>query len=216
MNPLVVTGAAGVVALDARVEIDPARLGEPAPNRSLAIRPYPSGWDKTVVDRDGARFTLRPIRPVDAALYPAFLGRVDPEDMRLRFLMPVKVIPPDLMVRLTQLDYDRDIAFVALEASGDLAGIVRYASGPEREAAEFGVLVRSDIKGQGLGGVLMRHLIEYGRAEGIGRLEGFVLAENSRMLALCRELGFDVAIDPADPQRLHVTLPLAGAGTILP
>ena len=215
VNPLL-ADADGVVALDARVEIDPARLGEPAPNRSLAIRPYPSGWDKTVVDRDGARFTLRPIRPVDAALYPAFLGRVDPEDMRLRFLMPVKVIPPDLMVRLTQLDYDRDIAFVALEASGDLAGIVRYASGPEREAAEFGVLVRSDIKGQGLGGVLMRHLIEYGRAEGIGRLEGFVLAENSRMLALCRELGFDVAIDPADPQRLHVTLPLAGAGTILP
>jgi len=215
VNPLL-ADADGVVALDARVEIDPARLGEPAPNRSLAIRPYPSGWDKTVVDRDGARFTLRPIRPVDAALYPAFLGRVDPEDMRLRFLMPVKVIPPDLMVRLTQLDYDRDIAFVALEASGELAGIVRYASGPEREAAEFGVLVRSDLKGQGLGGALMRHLIEYGRAEGIGRLEGFVLAENSRMLALCRELGFDVAIDPADPQRLHVTLPLAGAGTILP
>ena len=210
VNPLL-ADADGVIALDARVEIDPARIGEPAPNRSLAVRPYPSGWVKTVA-AGGTDYTLRPIRPVDAALYPAFLDRVDPEDMRLRFLVAMKNIPPDLLIRLTQLDYDRDIAFVALEPSGDLAGIVRYAAGPERETAEFGILVRSDIKGHGLGSALLRHLVDYARAEGVGRLEGLVLTENTRMLALCRELGFEIAADPSDPVRLRATLPLALPG----
>lgn len=214
VNPLL-ADAQGVIGLDARVEIDPARVGEAAPNRSLAIRPYPSGWDKTVVTADGATYTLRPIRPVDAALYPPFLARVDAEDMRLRFLAPMKNVPPEMLVRFTQLDYDRDIAFIALEPSGDLAGIVRYASDPDRETAEFGVLVRSDLKGHRLGTALMQHLIDYGRAEGIGRLEGLVLSENTRMLALCRELGFDLAAEPFDPAQLRVTLPLADAGRAL-
>ena len=210
VNPLL-ADADGVIGLDARVEIDPARIGVKGPNPSLSIRPYPSGWSKTV-EADGATYTLRPIRPVDAALYPPFLDRIDPEDMRLRFLSPMKNIPPAMLVRLTQLDYDRDIAFIALEPSGDLAGIVRYASDPNGEIAEFGVLVRSDLKGHGLGKALMHHLIDYARAEGVGCLEGHILTENTRMLALCRELGFDIAADPSDPVRFRAVLSLAAAG----
>ena len=209
INPLI-ADADGVIALDARVEIDVRRIGEVGPNPDLSIRPYPSGWDRKV-GANGDSYLLRPIRPVDAALYPAFLARVDAEDMRLRFLAPMSVLPREMLIRLTQLDYDRDIAFVALEPSGDLAGIVRYASDPDRDAAEFGILVRSDLKGRGLGKALMGHLIDYAGAERIGRLEGIVLRENTRMLALCRELGFSIETIESEPTRVLASLEVASA-----
>lgn len=208
VNPLL-ADADGVIALDARVEIDPTRIAEYGPNPRLSIRPYPGGWEKRVTAKT-ADFTLRPIRPADAALYPAFLERIDPEDLRLRFLVPMQRIPPDMLIRLTQLDYDRDIAFVALEQkSGALAGIVRYSSDPDHRAAEFGILVRSDLKGQGLGTILMHQLIDYARADGLARLDGLILRENERMLALCRELGFTIASEPSDLTLLRARLPLS-------
>lgn len=208
VNPLLADHD-GTIALDARIEIDPQRAIEEGPSRNLVIRPYPSGWESVLSTRTQA-FTVRPIRPPDAALYPEFLGRIDREDMRLRFLVPMQTIPQDMLIRLTQLDYDRDIAFVALERSGALAGIVRYSSDPDHERAEFGVLVRSDLKGQGLGTILMRRLIDYARADGLMSLQGEVLRENERMLTLCRELGFTVTSDPSDPTLLSVRLPIAG------
>jgi len=209
INPLL-ADAQGAVALDARVELDPRRLGLPRPNPDLAVRPYPSGWESTA-EAQGRPFVLRPIRPADAELYPAFLDRVTPEDLRLRFLTPMRTIAPDMLVRLTQLDYDRDIAFVALEGtgSGDLAGIARYAADPDHEAAEFGVLVRSDLQGLGLGTVLMRRLIDYARADGLSRLDGQILRENTVMQALCRDLGFTLDADPAAPTLLRATLGIA-------
>lgn len=112
-------------------------------------------------------------------------------------------------MRLIQLDYDRDIAFIALDAgSGELAGIVRYSSDPDHQAAEFGVLVRSDLQGMGLGVVLMGQLIKYARADGLERLDGLVLKENTRMQEICRELGFVVHSAPEDPTLMRVTLGL--------
>lgn len=210
INPLI-ADADGAVALDARVEIDPARIGEPAPNPRLAIRPYPSGWEETVTTR-GLTVLIRPIRPTDAELYPDFLARVSPEDMRLRFLTPMRTISHELLVRLTQLDYDRDIAFVALEQpSGALAGIVRYSADPDLVNAEYGILVRSDLKRHGLGRALMQHLIDYARAEGVRHIEGIVLRENEPMLTLCKTLGFDVVEDPVEPMLLRAVLPVAAA-----
>ena len=207
INPLL-ADATGVMALDARIEIDPARASVAAPNPALAVRPYPAGQQSEVSIGDHA-LVLRPIRPADAALYPRFLDRMDPEDMRLRFLVPTRKLSPQMLVRLTQLDYDRDIAFVALERpSGDLAGIVRYSSDPDRARAEFGVLVRSDLKHRGLGRLLMLRLIAYARAEGIGELCGFVLRENTQMLALCRELGFGIDQLSGEPTEVCVALSL--------
>ncbi len=207
INPLL-ADATGVMALDARIEIDPARASVAAPNPALAVRPYPAGQQSEVSIGDHA-LVLRPIRPADAALYPRFLDRMDPEDMRLRFLVPTRTLSPQMLVRLTQLDYDRDIAFVALERpSGDLAGIVRYSSDPDRVRAEFGVLVRSDLKHRGLGRLLMLRLIAYARAEGIGELCGFVLRENTQMLALCRELGFEIDQLSGEPTEVCVALSL--------
>lgn len=189
INPLL-ADEDGAIALDARVEIAADRLDEPTPNRRLAVRPYPSGWERQVT-LEGTRFDLRPIRPADAALYPHFLQRVTAEDMRLRFLVPTPKLSHDTIVRLSQLDYDRDIAFVALEAeSGELAGICRYGADPDHEKAEFGVLVRSDLHGIGLGTALMRQLLEYARADGIAVIEGVILRENVAMLDLAERLGF--------------------------
>ena len=189
INPLLVDSE-GAVALDARIEIDPALIAVRAPNPRLAIRPYPIGWEEVVAVGE-ARYRLRPIRPADAALYPDFLAKVSPEHLRLRFLTPMKTISDEMLVRLSQLDYDRDIAFVALdEATGQLCGISRFSSDPDHEIAEFGVLVRSDLQGHGLGRTLMDKLITYARAEGLKRLSGRVLRENSGMLQLSAELGF--------------------------
>ena len=207
INPLL-ADAEGVIALDARIEIDPSRAAVLPPNPALAIRPYPAG-QQSEVGIGGTAMLLRPIRPDDAALYPRFLERVDAEDMRLRFLVPTRTLSPQMLIRLTQLDYDRDIAFVALEQpGGELAGIVRYSSDPDRLRAEFGVLVRSDLKHRGLGRVLMQRLIDYARSEGIGELCGIVLRENTRMLALCRELGFKIGELSGEPAEAWVSLVL--------
>jgi acetyltransferase len=191
INPLVASSE-GAVALDARIEIDPGKAVDASVNPGLLLRPYPSKEQTTAEIGDG-RYLIRPIRPADAALYPDFLKCMDPEDMRRRFLVPTPVLSPSTLIRLTQLDYDREIAFVALDRSqGQLAGVVRYSADPDRAQAEFGVLVRSDLKGRGLGRVLMTQLIDYARREGVAELVGMVLADNSRMLSLCRALGFSV------------------------
>lgn len=215
INPLL-SDETGVIALDARITIDPTLSDVASPSPKLAIRPYPSGHE-TRIAVGGHDLLVRPIRPSDAELYPAFLERMDPEDMRLRFLVPMPHMPHDLLVRLTQLDYDRDMAFVALEQpGGDLAGIARYSADPDREAAEYGVIVRSDLKGLRMGSALMTTLIAHARSEGIGELRGDVLAVNERMLRLCRELGFSSEVNHDDPLLIAVRLDLGRADTASP
>jgi acetyltransferase len=191
INPLL-ADAAGVVALDARIEIRPEAVEERPPNPALVIRPYPAAWTKDF-SSDAAAFHIRPIRPSDIALYPDFLAQVSSNDLRMRFLAPRKSFPDEMLKRLTQLDYDRDMAFVALEAAtGALAGVGRLSSDPDRTTAESALVVRSDLQGHGLGWALLRHIIDYAGAEGIGRIEGVVLNENERMLTMCREFGFSL------------------------
>jgi acetyltransferase len=207
INPLLAS-AEGVIALDARIEINPDAAAAPGPNPRLVVRPYPAELATTLLV-EGRSFPVRPIRPTDAALYPAFLSRVSEEDMRWRFLAPLKALSSDTLVRLTQLDYERDLAFVALEGeAGDLAGIARYASDPDHEVAEFGVLIRSDLQGHGLGMAMMKHLIATARSEGLRALEGSVLADNARMRTMCRELGFVAEPNPSEPRLLNVRLAL--------
>jgi acetyltransferase len=103
-----------------------------------------------------------------------------------------------MLKRLTQLDYDREMAFVALGPAGDLAGIARISADPDHESAEFGILVRSDLQGHGLGAALLAHLIDYARSDGLTRIEGMILDENRRMIELARELGFEISNHPED------------------
>ncbi|RUW77061.1 GNAT family N-acetyltransferase, partial [Mesorhizobium sp. M1E.F.Ca.ET.063.01.1.1] len=206
IHPSRVDFDAGVIALDARIEIDPRRVDEPAPNPALAIRPYPSGWSRNLLS-DGMSLHIRPILPADVALYPAFLARISPDDLRLRFLSPRRNFPDQMLKRLTQLDYDRDIAFVALEKdTGALAGIGRLSCDPDHRTGEYALLVRSDLQGHGLGWNLLKQIIDYARAERIGRIEGIILNENRKMLTMCGEFGFSVAHHPSEPGLSVATL----------
>ncbi|KRB18292.1 MULTISPECIES: bifunctional acetate--CoA ligase family protein/GNAT family N-acetyltransferase [Mesorhizobium] len=207
INPLL-ADSAGVIALDARIEIEPERVEEPGPNRALAIRPYPSGWERQF-SADGMRYHIRPIKPADIALYPDFLTRISPDDLRLRFLSPRKSFSDQMLKRLTQLDYDRNMAFVALDTStGALAGISRLSCDPDHVDAEYALLVRTDLQGHGLGWELLSQIVDYARADGIRRIEGVVLSENSKMLAMCREFGFSIRHLPNEPGLVEAKLEL--------
>ncbi|CAM5467464.1 acetyltransferase [Aquamicrobium terrae] len=206
INPLL-ADADGIVALDARIEIDPEAVEQAGPNPALVIRPYPAEWERDVAV-GAAQYRIRPIKPADMGLYPDFLTKVAPDDIRLRFLAPRKKFPDEMLKRLTQLDYDRDMAFVVLEAGGALAGVARLSCDPDRSRGEYALLVRTDLQGRGLGWALLQQIIDYAKAEGIGRIEGMVLSENEAMLRMCGEFGFAITHPPDQPSLALVTLDL--------
>lgn len=196
-NP-VLADAEGVIVLDARIEIDPALVEVAPPNPRLVIRPYPGEWSREVALKDGV-YTIRPVLPRDALLYPDFFAKSSDDDVRMRFMAPRRHFPQEMALRLTQLDYDREIAFVALAPDGSLAGVSRLVCDPDHESGEYALMVRSDLSGRGLGSALMNQLLEYARADGVKRVEGMVLAENAAMRALVTRLGFTIEQIPEDP-----------------
>ena len=152
---------------------------------------------------------MRPVRPEDEPLYGPFFAAVTQQDLRLRFFAPVKEFGHSFIARFTQIDYARAMAFIAIEeSSGKMLGVVRLHADANYDSGEYAILVRSDLKGRGLGYLLMQMIIEYARAEGIKSIEAQVLSENSAMLAMCRELGFAIAPDPRDPDTCLVMLAL--------
>ncbi len=197
VNPLL-ADADGVVALDAGVEIDPTDT-RARPNPDLAIRPYPAAWRRELKLRDGKVYEIRPIQPADALLYEAFLAKTDPDDIRMRFLAPRRNFPVEMALRLTQLDYDREMAFVAIAPDGSLAGVSRLACDPDYLGAEYALIVRSDMQGLGLGSTLMGQIIAYAKASGLKELTGLVLAANPGMQSLVRRLGFVIEAVPDEP-----------------
>ena len=209
INPLLADHI-GVLALDARVAIGPIERRFAGPgNARFAVRPYPTEWQRELTLRDGRKIQVRPIRPEDEPTILEFLQHVTADDLRLRFFGPMKVLTHTFIARLTQLDYARAMAFVAFDDAGELVGVVRIHSDSVYESGEYAILLRSDRKGLGLGWTLMQLLIDYAKAEGLQRISGQVLRENTVMLQMCRELGFDVSTDPTDPGLQVVTLPLA-------
>jgi len=155
---------------------------------------------------------VRPVRPEDEVLYPAFGEKMDPEDVRLRFFSPIKEATHAFIARLTQIDYAREMALAALDPETDeLMGVVRIAADPDLDCAEFAVLVRSDLKGCGLGWALMQRIIAYARSIGLKRLTGEVLRENTTMLRMAERLGFEIRQCPDDPAIARLSLPLDGA-----
>ena len=207
LNP-VLADQSGIIAVDARVAVAPF---EPVPGRPghprFAIRPYPKEWERNFELRDGTKVLVRPVRPDDEPLYGPFFSAVTQQDLRLRFFAPVKEFGHAFVARFTQIDYARAMAFIAIEeASGNMLGVVRLHADANYDSGEYAILIRSDLKGRGLGYLLMQMMIEYARAESLKTIEGQVLSENTAMLAMCRELGFDIATDPQAPDTCVVKL----------
>jgi acetyltransferase len=207
MNPLL-ADPNGVIALDARIKVTPKVLSD---EQRLAIHPYPRHLKEKVVMDDGTTYLLRPIKPEDEPAHYEFMSRLTPEDIHFRFFGSVRELPHSEMARQTQLDYDRDMAFLAILMNGDeeveFHGIVQVVIDPNNEKAEYAIMVRSDIKGRGLGRVLMEKMIEFCRHKGTETFIGQVLPNNRRMLTLCESLGFSRKFI-AEEDVFEVTLPL--------
>lgn len=207
INPLV-ADETGAIALDARI-----RIADPAsePRQALSIRPYPKQWERDCELGDLGKVHVRPIVPHDELLYERFGELMTLQDVRLRLFSTPKRLSHEFLARMTQIDYAREMAFVATkENSGELMGIARMIAEPDYQRAEFAVITRSDLHGKGLGWQLMQHLIDYARAEGLTELFGSVLLINTTMLKMCRELGFNIEPVPGDATLRHVSLKLDG------
>lgn len=185
LNP-VLADASGVIAVDVRI-----RLDDPVARQRSAIVPYPRALETTLSLSNGTEISLRPIRPDDAVSLRQFLEAVAPEDIRARFHGALRDFSGTLLVRLTQIDYDREMALIGFRTGDPLpVGIIRLHADPDGIDGEFAVLVRSDLHGQGLGTALMRRIVDVARSRKLSRLVGSVLRDNTRMMQLAHDFGF--------------------------
>lgn len=205
INPLL-ADADGVLALDARV-----RLRQPLPGEGsrLALRPYPTELEEAWTLGE-ARLRVRPIRPEDGGRLAAFYAQAPQADLRLRFFLSRREVPRSELARYCQIDYEREMTFVALD--GDrIAGEVRGVCDPDNVEAEFALQVAADWQHRGLGRKLMEKLLAYLRTRGVAVVSGQCLVENAGMIALARDLGFELRPEPQDTMRMRLALD-AGAG----
>jgi acetyltransferase len=177
----------------------------------MAIHPYPA--DLVAVSRmaDGSSVTMRPIRPEDAELEQEFVRNLSPGSRYFRFMNTVRELTPAMLVRFTQIDYDREMAFVAVREEGGREieiGVARYIANPDARTCEFAVAVMDAWQGKGLGRRMLERLIEVARWRGLHTMVGHILGGNQSMLALCGKLGFEIAEHPDDAAMKRAVLDL--------
>ena len=182
----------GVLALDARIRVQPvARTGDDR----LAIRPYPKQLEEKLTLLDGLKVMLRPIRPEDEPAHHTFISKLTPEDIRFRFFGLLREIPHTQMARFTQIDYDREMAFIATapneHGQPETLGVVRTVTDPDNVRTEFAIVVRSDLKGHKLGRALMDKMLRYCRLRGTREVFMQTLPDNRAMLSLAKRFGFE-------------------------
>ncbi|MEW6373623.1 MAG: bifunctional acetate--CoA ligase family protein/GNAT family N-acetyltransferase [Pseudomonadota bacterium] len=207
INPLL-ADADGAVVLDARMRLALADRSGSTLDR-LAIRPYPRELEDTIA-WNGGTLLLRPVRPEDGPAHLRFFDALTPDDIRYRMFVRIRELNPSQLARFTQIDYDREMAFIATRPGPDGApetlAVGRVVADPDNISAEFAVTVRSDLKGHGLGKILMRKLIDYCRSRGTREIVGEVLPQNSRMIALVKKLGFEVTPGEEGVRKLRLVL----------
>ncbi len=206
MNPVLVQNSKPT-AVDAAVMIEKTDVVSPG---HLIIRPYPEEYEAKETTRDGVDLFIRPIKPEDAPLLIDLFENLSPQSRYHRFFSPVKKLSRDLLIRLTQIDYDRQICLIALDReAGDekMLGVGRVIMGPDRHDAEFSVAVGDPWQGRGIGRKLLEHCIRAGRDSGVKILYGHVLSENRQMIHLGRELGMAVNRND-DPGEFHLRMDL--------
>ncbi len=204
INPLLVD-AFGLVAVDARVLLADQPLAPGSqPYRHLAIRPYPAQLSQSLPLRDGRICQLRAIRPDDAAALQQLVAGLSPQSRYNRFAATLTELPPALLARFSLIDYEREMALVAL-LGDEIVGVARYTTNPGGRSAEFALLVADSAAGQGLGRRLMEALMAVAREQGLAQLDGLVLRQNDAMLKLVRGLGFAVQPYADEPDFRLVT-----------
>ncbi len=199
INPLFADDQ-GAVAADVRIQIERPST-TPQPYAHMAIHPYPSHMVKHSHLADGTEITIRPIRPEDAEIEQAFVRSMSPEAKYFRFMQTIDELSPEMLVRFTQLDYDREFALIVVtEESGESEqlGVARYTVNPDGRSCEFALAVSDQKRRQGIGSQLMEALMEAARSRGIRLIEGEVLADNHRMLSLMERLGFSIRASKED------------------
>ena len=199
----------GALAVDARIRVAPL---DGSDARRFSVQPYPAHLEEPVTLHDGSKVLLRPIRPEDEPAHGELIARMTPQDLRYRFFGHVRELHHHQLARLTQIDYDREMAFVATRPNKDgrpeSLGVVRTVTDPDNLKAELAILVRSDLKGTGLGRILMDKAVTYHRARHTAEVVCQVLAENEPMIRLARKSGFSVRYSEEDADVIEAVLRL--------
>jgi acetyltransferase len=209
INPLI-ADERGVLAIDARVVLRAVPAGEPR-YAHLAIPPYPVELESVLALPGGESLQLRPIRPEDAELEQRFVEGLSPESRRQRFQSSLSSLSPAMLARFTQIDYDREMALIAIARSGGAdveVGVCRYIQLADGRSCEFAIVVADAWQGRGLGRRMMERLVEVARARGLESMVGWIAAGNEPMLRLCRKLGFRPQED-GDPLTVKLVLDLS-------
>lgn len=175
-------------------------------------RPYPFELEETLTLPDGSTVFIRPVRPEDESTFIAGFARLSREDIRMRFMHNVKELTHDEAARLTNIDYDREMALVVFRQRPNEAqegcGVARFVSDPDRERAEFAIILLREATGIGLGSLLLHRLIDCARDQGLREIYGEILRENESMLELCQAMGFTLHVCPEDVGVMIATLAL--------
>ncbi len=199
INPLV-ADENGVMALDCRIVVA-HRTPSLDPYSHMAIHPYPHHLVHRLQLADGSNITIRPIRPEDAEIVQKFVRTLSPQSRYFRFMQTINELTLDMLVRFTQLDYNRELALVAVKEVGDEEielGVSRYVVNPDGTSCEFALAVADEWQHHGLGSQLMTHLMDAARERGYRSMDGEILADNKKMLDLVRSLGFHIQASEAD------------------
>lgn len=208
INPLL-AGSNGVVAVDARIRVAPLPEGLPR-HAGMAIRPWPRELVSEHVLRNGSQLIIRPIRPEDAQGEREFVIRLSPATRQSRFMHSMKELSPSMLVRFTQIDYDREMALVALTRDGSgkevQQGVARYTINRDDISCEFAIVVSDELQNQGVGTLLMKALIDAARQHGLEYVRGSVLAANHAMLELMKDLGFAIQTSSEERGVMDVSL----------
>ena len=217
INPIIVDDS-GALAVDARIVVGDAPPSA-RPYNHLAILPYPAQheqvWPLPNAEGEGkgaAEYTVRPVHPNDADMLQQFVRGLSPESRYFRFVSTMHELPPGMLSRFTLIDYDREMALVAVvrekEAGADgqitetsrIVGVSRYITNPDRSSCEFSLAVADAYRGRGLGSRLMLSIMDFAREKGLQEMQGLVLTHNPNMLRLMRKLGFEVKPYPEDAE----------------
>jgi acetyltransferase len=213
LNP-VMAHEHGAVVADARIVIDATQDLTPQRYRHMAIHPYPEELEADSVLKNGASVRIRPIRPEDAAMERQFVHELSNQSRYLRFLHHLPELPPEMLARFTQIDYDREMALIAVAERGaeeHIVAVARYVQNPDRVSAEFAIVVGDAWQNLGLGRVLLTRLLDCARASGFERIDGMVLASNAGMLRMMEAMGF--TIEPREQhEEVHVHIDLLPPG----